>query len=226
MKLIAWAAALLLAAVTLVIIGAPPLLPLGLIVGVALLMRDRLLLAFAFIVMCAVAITPALADTAVVAATTSVPANTDTTVTLPFGAWINAIAPTVIEIAGAVLTVILAWAARLLPATLRSFISDAAMKQAEQLLERAVDYGINAVAGAAKDKTLTIDVGNQVIAQAANYVVTHGPAWLIDWMGGAAAIEQKIIARLPLEEAAKVAPVISAGVAVATGGAGPLVGSP
>lgn len=169
----------------------------------------------------AFAAAPALADAAVVAATTAVPPNTSTTVSIPFGDWINAIAPTIIEIAGAVLAVILAWAARLLPASLQSFINSQTIAQAEQLLEKAVDYGINAVAGASVGKTLSVDVGNQVIAQALNYVITHGPAWLINWLGGVEAIKQKIIARLPLDEGAQVI-TTAASVAIAPS---PLAGS-
>lgn len=61
------------------------------------------------------------------------------------------------------------------------------------------------MAEAEKGKTLDVKVGSSVVASAVQYVVGHGPAWLIAWLGGATAIEQKIIARLNLSADAAVA---------------------
>ncbi|WP_176083104.1 hypothetical protein [Martelella sp. HB161492] len=71
-------------------------------------------------------------------------------------------------------------------------------KSAEQLLAKAITYGFNSVAGAAKGKALTIDTGNAVVNTILNYVLSKGPGWLITWMGGEAAIMEMIIARLDL----------------------------
>ena len=68
-------------------------------------------------------------------------------------------------------------------------------------------YGINTVVGAEKGKTLEINVGNAVAAQGVQYAIDHGPAWLVDWMGGTENIQQKIIARLPLVSGAAPAAV-------------------
>lgn len=66
----------------------------------------------------------------------------------------------------------------------------------------AVNYGLNAVAGATKGKTLSIDVGNQVVTQALGYAVDNGPGKLIGWLGGEEGIRDKILARLTLPEEA------------------------
>lgn len=180
----------------------------------------RYVLAFLFVLLF---VSGVHADAAVVTATTSVPANTDTTVSIPLGNWINAIAPTIIEIAGAVITAVVAWImATLVPAALRQYINTQMIQSAEQLLMNAVNYGIAAVAGAETGRVLSVSVGNSVVAQALNYAITHGPQWLINWLGGPAQIEQKIIARLPLEAAAKV--VTSGTGAVIT--PSPLAGQP
>lgn len=74
----------------------------------------------------------------------------------------------------------------------------------EQLLDKALAYGMNAVQGAVKGKTLSVPVANQVIEESAQYAVDHGPAWLVDWLGGIEGIKARIIARLPLPESAQV----------------------
>ena len=75
----------------------------------------------------------------------------------------------------------------------------------QQLVEKAISFGVNTVAGAAKGKTLTFDVGNQVLANALNYVVEHTPGWLLAWTGGVNAIRDHIIALLPVEDGASLA---------------------
>ncbi|SKA30938.1 hypothetical protein [Consotaella salsifontis] len=120
---------------------------------------------------------------------------TDTAVSLPVGEWVGDVAALLLAISGSVIM----WAFRHLPSSIVQVLKT---MQAEQLLGKALAYGINATAGAAKGKTLTVDVGNAVVAQAARYAVNHGPTWLINWMGGMDAIAEKIIARLDVEEAA------------------------
>jgi len=139
----------------------------------------------------------AVAATLVVVSTAALAADSSTSVTIPWGDWVSQAAGFLASIAATVI----AWAVRKLPARYSALMQ---MTQAEQLLEKAVGYGLNAVAGASKGKTLSIDVGNAVVQQAATYVIANGPAWLISWLGGEAGIAQKIVARLTLEEAATV----------------------
>lgn len=71
--------------------------------------------------------------------------------------------------------------------------------QVEQLLQKGIDFGIAAAVGATKDKKLSIDVGNEVIAQALNYIIAQAPAKIIAWVGGPDAIRRMIFARLQWE---------------------------
>ena len=153
-------------------------------------------------------VAPALAQTAVAAA--------DTAVTIPYGDWINSIGTLILEI----VPVALLWLVRKLPASIGQIIST---MQVDQLLTKAIGYAINAVEGATAGRTLSVNVGNAVLAQALNYVTTHAPQWLINWMGGLDAIAQKIIARLNLDAAASVTTVN--GTPVITGSA-PAASSP
>jgi len=119
------------------------------------------------------------------------------TVTIPYGTWIE-------HSAQVVATLILAavgWLMRKLPASVVDILKT---MKAEQLLAKAVDYGINAVSGATKGKSLSVNVGNAVVANAVQYVVDNAPGWLVKWLGGPEAIAAKIIARLNLEETAAV----------------------
>lgn len=121
----------------------------------------------------------------------------DTTVELPIGSWV--------ETAGAFVGPLLAaaalWLIRKLPEQISAILIT---MRVDQMLEKAISYAINATVAASKDRPLSINVGNEVVAKAAQYVVDNGPGWLIGWMGGYAAIREKIIARLNVEEQAAI----------------------
>lgn len=53
-----------------------------------------------------------------------------------------------------------------------------------------------------KDKTLDVDVGNKVLAQALQYAVDNAPGWLQTWAGGPEGLAKKIWARLNLGDGA------------------------
>lgn len=132
----------------------------------------------------------------------------DTNVTVPWGDWLAE----VIVIAGQIVALaiggLLMWALRFLPPTLAAYIKDQQIKQIEQLLGRAVDYGTNAVAGAVRGQELSVAVGSKVVAEAAQYAIDHGPEKLIAWAGGAAAIKEMILARIPLQASATAGDVL------------------
>jgi hypothetical protein len=116
----------------------------------------------------------------------------DTTVSIPIGSWVDATAPTI----AALLLAVITWGFRKLPDAIQGLLRTA---QVDQMLQKAIDFGINTVKGATKDRVLDVDVGNAVIAQALDYVVKHCPAWMIEWLGGEKGIRDRIIARLDLD---------------------------
>lgn len=132
----------------------------------------------------------------------------ETSVAIPWGDWLSEILVFVGGIIITALGAILTWAATFLPATLRAYINQQMIKQAEQLLARAIDYAIEAVSGAAKGQKLSISVGHEVVATAMRYAIEHGPAKLIEWMGGVDLLREKILARLDLEPDASAARVL------------------
>jgi hypothetical protein len=171
-------------------------------------MRSRLALALACLVftaapigLSAIAAPPRLTimtePTAVVSAERGAGTITnDHTVTVPYGVWIAAAGNLVSDALTPAVLAGFAWLLIRLPAPIVRLLRT---MQAEQLLARAIGYGYAAVAGAARDRALSVDVGSKVVAAAANYAIAHGPDWLSDWMGGVAGIEQKILARLDLK---------------------------
>lgn len=148
--------------------------------------------AFAFLVV------PALADTAVPSG-----------VTVPWGDDVISLLGFVQRFLAVILTGVLALGARFVPAALQSYNTTANRAVVEQLLEKAVDFGINKVSGAAKGQTLSVNVGSAVLAEAAQYAVDHGPAQIIAWAGGADSLMEKILARLNLEPGADGASVLA-----------------
>jgi hypothetical protein len=86
-----------------------------------------------------------------------------------------------------------------LPANIVAVFGNA---RVELLMNNAINYGLNAVAGAVKGKTLDVDVGNKVLAQALQYAVDNAPGWLQTWAGGPEGLAKKIWSRLNLGEGA------------------------
>lgn len=123
----------------------------------------------------------------------------DNTWTIPYGSMISGGAETISAVLLTVLSAMLVYAGKFLPGIMGAVYRNFLMKQAEQLLQRAVDYGINATKDATKGKTLDINVGSAVIANAAEYATASGWKFLIDWLGGQEGLKQKIFARIDLE---------------------------
>lgn len=142
------------------------------------------------------ACSPALAEVAITAPTTA---------TLPWGDWLLAVLPAVSQVVVPIAAVaITAGVAKVSPwAAL--FLSRARVQSA---IQAGADYGINAVAGAAKGKTITVPLGSAVVAKGTQWVVDTTPAKVIEKAGGAAGIAGMIFRSLPLEEHASVQNVL------------------
>lgn len=69
---------------------------------------------------------------------------------------------------------------------------------AERMIREVVDYSINAVDGAARGRTLTVDVGNRVLAEALRELDRRGDRYT-KWLGGRPRVAKRILAMLDLE---------------------------
>lgn len=140
-------------------------------------------------------------------------AASETTVEVPIGAYVSAVADFLSQIALPVVTVIVGWAARMLPKAVADYL---AMLRVEQLLTRAVGFGVAAVKGAADGKVYNIDVGNKVVAAALAYAIEHAPS-VVAWAGGPDRLKEKIISRLEIPANASVAADVQTGSPVIVG---------
>ena len=130
-------------------------------------------------------ILPALAQTPI---PVTVP---DTVVTIPYGSWFN-IALDYVQVG---LVGLVMWALRKLPSRIYAILLT---MQAEQLLKQAIAFGLNSIAGATKDKVLSVDLRNQVLKEVVTFVLVHGGKAVVDFMGKPEEIAEKALARLDL----------------------------
>lgn len=199
----AFAFAALITFAGLVLLGAPPLVATLVIMPVAIMVASTLgwrprvdTVALAVVVILLASISLATAQDA----SSSVPIVTDTVVAVPWGDWLASI---LADAAGVLAVVIMAVVTRFLPASLKAWLTAQRTAQVEQLLERALGYAATKIAASVRGQVLTLDARNRLVADALRYAVEHGPEKLVDWMGGAKGIEEKILARLPTSPSVK-----------------------
>lgn len=114
--------------------------------------------------------------------------------TVPWGQWVMAAAGFVASITLPLITM----AARKALGPLSLFVSADAV---DRLVQNAVNYALNYVEGAAKGQTLRVELGSQVLAVALTYALDKIPSKLLEWVGGAEGLKEKIFRQLPLEAA-------------------------
>ncbi|TXN43576.1 hypothetical protein [Methylobacterium sp. WL7] len=124
---------------------------------------------------------------------------------LPWGDWLVAILQPVSAIVVPLAAgVVMAGVAKVSPwAAL--FLS---RERVQSAIQAGADYGVNAVAGAVKGKTLTVPLGSEVVAKGTQWVVDTTPAKVVEKAGGAAGIAGMIFRSLPLDEHASVKTVL------------------
>lgn len=142
--------------------------------------------------------------------------NSDTTIVMPVGSWIESLTTAIRDAVVSLLGLGLLWASRLLPETIRQYINGQRIKAAEQLIGHAVDAAFNAVRGATKGMKVEVNVGSALVAEGAQYAIDNGPAWLISWLGGVEGIKQRIAARLDLAPEATTAQILDGSAVVLT----------
>ncbi len=94
------------------------------------------------------------------------------------------------------LAALVTWGLRLLPSQIYSII---VLARVDQLLQKAIQYGINQVPAYVDGKTMSVDVHNAALAKMLQYVLDNAPGWMVSWMGGPEQIVQKLIARLNIQ---------------------------
>ncbi|MCP1535487.1 hypothetical protein [Methylorubrum extorquens] len=133
----------------------------------------------------------------------------DKAVILPWGDWLDALAVSLRE---PILTILLPIIAAYIIQAIRKVYPWAALflsqRRVEMMLEAAVDFGLNAVNGAAKGKTLSVNVAVPVIAKGTQYVIDTAPPAVIKAAGGADGIAARIFRKLDLDDHASEAAML------------------
>lgn len=132
-------------------------------------------------------------------------------VTIPWGTWLVEVAQGLTALLLPALVAALVGLAARLPGPLRLHVTAGLV---ERLARNAADYALNAVAGAARDRSLSVPLGSAVLAAAVQRAVDQAPAWLLDAAGGPRGIAEKVFRLLHLDEGASAAntlhPVLAA----------------
>ena len=127
----------------------------------------------------------------------------DNAVIVPWGDWLVALAVSLRE---PILTILLPIIAAYIIQAIRKVYPWAALfltqRRVEMMLEAGVGYGLNAVQGAAKGKTLSVNVAVPVIAKGTQYVIDTAPPAVIKAAGGADGIAARMFRKLDLDDAA------------------------
>lgn len=127
----------------------------------------------------------------------------DKAVIVPWGDWLVALAVSLRE---PILTILIPIIAGYVIQAIRKVYPWATLflsqKRVEMMLEAAVGFGLNAVQGAAKGKTLSANVAVPVIAKGTQYVIDTAPAAVIKAAGGADGIAARIFRKLDLDDGA------------------------
>lgn len=128
---------------------------------------------------------------------TTVSAPDATTVVVPIGNWLTELSAAILSWALTGISLAFAWLLRNLP---KQVVDILLTLRVEQLLKRAAEYGVNETVGAAGDLKLTVDVRNAALAKAITYAMEKGAPFLLNWIGGRAAVEESLRARIPGDE--------------------------
>lgn len=136
-----------------------------------------------------------------------------TAVILPWGAWLVAFGTAAQAVLAPLLTALVAGTIAHFAPMLAYVVSKAVV---EGMVRRVTDYALNAVAGAAKGRVLTVPVGSAVIAAAVQRAADQVPGFVVRAAGGLPGIAERVFRRLALEDRATAANTLAPALA-ATG---------
>ena len=118
-------------------------------------------------------------------------------VTVPYGQWLaDYIIPIVGSVAAILVTVVLGILVRFLPPWLQPLVNTAVLKRLQALAGDAIEFGVQATAGAVKNAELTVPLGSSVVANAVQHAINTWPKAAIDKVGGVHGVKLAIIKEL------------------------------
>jgi hypothetical protein len=129
-----------------------------------------------------------------------------TAATIPWGQWLTAVLSTassvLVPVAAAAVTAGVAkvapWATSILT-----------RQRIESAIRAGVDYGQNAVAGAVRGRSVSVDLGPAVVAAGTKHVVATNSSGVVRKAGGVEGVAARVFQALPLEEKASAETVLA-----------------
>lgn len=127
-------------------------------------------------------------------------------VTLPWGEWIaSAVASATSVLVPLAAAAVTAGVARVAPwAT-----SILTRQRIESAIRAGADYGQNAVAGAVRGRSVSVDLGAAVVAAGTQHVIATSPRRVVRKAGGVEGVATRIFGALPLDERASAETVLT-----------------
>lgn len=121
----------------------------------------------------------------------------DTTVTLPYGPWITAIAQTATEVLVPIITAAIGVAAGKLPWYASMWFTT---QRVDRMVQLVADYAVNSEAGATAGKAITVDVGYTVLKVGLERALSSLPQWLNDAASGTKGITERLFRAFQSDE--------------------------
>ena len=127
-------------------------------------------------------------------------------VTIPWGDWlVAALQPAAAVLVPVAAAAVAAGVARVAPWA----ASVLTRERVEAAIRAGADYGQNAVAGAAKGRSVSVDLGPAVVAAGARHVLDTAPAQVVRTAGGPEGVATRIFRALPLDAQASAETVLA-----------------
>lgn len=120
----------------------------------------------------------------------------DTSVTIAWGELFS----TLLQYIAVALISLITWSCRFLPPQLYALMMT---MRVDQLLQKAIIFGVNSVAGAGIDsdgnpKVMTVEISNRVLREALVFTMQHGGELVKQFAGKPVDLAEKLWARMPV----------------------------
>lgn len=125
---------------------------------------------------------------------------------IPWGQWLTA----ALSAASSVLVPVAAAAVTAGVAKVAPWATSILTRQRiESAIRAGVDYGQNAVAGAVRGRSVSVDLGPAVVAAGTKHIVATSPSGVIRKAGGVEGVAARVFRALPLDEKASAETVLA-----------------
>jgi hypothetical protein len=116
-------------------------------------------------------------------------------VTFPIGDWAAAALPVLGFVVLLLVIFLLYQALRFLPPWAQALVTPALVEQITVLANDAIEWGVQKAQDAVKGKEITVNIGSEVLAAAAQQAINTWPKALVERLGGIEGVKKEILKR-------------------------------